>query len=506
MNKKLMFFAVLMFIVSFSFAQKIIYVDSAATGNNNGTNWANAYTNLQTALTNAGQFDTIWVSKGTYQPSLNKSFNVILEKAMYGGFSGTETLLSQRNWNKNQTILSGNGNSVVYASGEAVIDGFLITGGTAEGGGIYLDHGKQTVNNCIITNNSTLVPGYSAGSDGGGAYLSYSNPTITNCVFTNNIAPGGSSGTGGGGAIAAYGYDTGQVHAIITNCVFANNSADGGIGGAIYSFGVKFIIANSTFSNDTAKQGGAIAITSLSYSLINCVFNNNVATTKGGDLIHNSVVPTITNCTFSNSTAVTGGGAIYNLASNAIISNCIFWGNTTQTGIADIDTLASSPVITYSFLQHPFPGAGNITGATSPFINISNPAGNDGKLGTNDDGLELSLNGPCIDAGENDSIPSGIVVDITGSARINDSIVDMGAYESSIISYIFNGNGNWSDPAQWLNHIKPPDSLPGGYKIIIAPALGGACKLDIPQTILIGGKLIISSASQFIIPGDLKLQ
>src|SRR5262249_37533837 len=81
----------------------VIYVRASAGGANNGTNWADAYVSLQSALAAAQSGDEIWVAAAVYKPAApngprTTSFNMVSGVAIYGGFAGTETQLEQRNF------------------------------------------------------------------------------------------------------------------------------------------------------------------------------------------------------------------------------------------------------------------------------------------------------------------------------------------------------------------------------------------------------------------------
>jgi parallel beta-helix repeat protein len=198
----------------------VIYVDRAAKGADNGTSWADAYNDLQDALTDAGTSGKdIWVAEGIYKPTdgndRTASFDLISGVDVYGGFAGGGVSLEQRNWRKYRTVLSGdinepgdmNDNSyrVVKGADNAIIDGFTISGGS--GGGIYCNAVSPTINNCTIEGNK-------ASGVGAGIYTSGS-PQLTTCLFRNNES------LANGGAMANYPPGA----PMLTNCVFYATSA-----------------------------------------------------------------------------------------------------------------------------------------------------------------------------------------------------------------------------------------------------------------------------------------
>jgi hypothetical protein len=178
--------------------QTIYHVSTSGDDNADGTSWAEAFATLQKALTVSSAGDEIWVAAGTYKPTptTDRSVYFALKNgvSVYGGFAGTESALSQRNWETNVTILSGDVDSdgtiannsyhVVVANtyATALLDGFTITGGNAEGfhgGGIYSSSGYARLSNLIISNSR-------ANQYGGGMYNVNGSPSLTNVTFSGN--------------------------------------------------------------------------------------------------------------------------------------------------------------------------------------------------------------------------------------------------------------------------------------------------------------------------------
>ena len=144
----------------------IIYVDKNAAGHNSGTNWENAYVNLNNALAraNAGCGSEIWVTQGTYSPgnAVIDTFQVSENAAIYGGFVGTEIARNQRNWISNKTILTGlidegvGGNEVrnqivVTMGDQSRLDGFTVEAAGEDG--IWGENVNFSIYNCIVENN-----------------------------------------------------------------------------------------------------------------------------------------------------------------------------------------------------------------------------------------------------------------------------------------------------------------------------------------------------------------
>ena len=150
---------------------RVIYVDAGAPSGGNGMNWTSAFAFLGDALNVSKLRDSVWVAKGTYYPTTNDNRDVSFELkkgvSVFGGFSGNESKLTERDWQHNRTILSG-----VFESNRC----------ERKGGAIYNDFGcSPVIINCLFTkNHATSAAG--VGNDGS------SSPVLYFCTFTFNTA------------------------------------------------------------------------------------------------------------------------------------------------------------------------------------------------------------------------------------------------------------------------------------------------------------------------------
>ena len=329
------------------------YVNPAAPGPaHNGLAWATAYLGLNSALFDAACTD-VWVAKASYAPpNILDAAAYFLPpgKAVYGGFAGTETARSQRNWVLNETILDGqtyvahvvaidaNGNAT-NVTGSTILDGFTIMGGNANGAGIQQYGGglicngntgylcSPTLANLVFKNNTAVYGGalMNVGTTGG-----VSSPRLQAVTFTGNHA----SASGG----AVYNAGAGGVSSpVFIDVVFSGNSADAN-GGAMTndggSGGVSRASVNATlFENNTAATGGAVFDLDAGGSFSDVAFAGNSASASGGAVYnYDNAGPQslqFASATFVGNSASANGGAVHaGKHSTVLFDRVDFIGNT----------------------------------------------------------------------------------------------------------------------------------------------------------------------------------
>jgi surface protein len=391
---------------------QIIYVNARNTNpTQNGTTWATAFNSLQTGLTTAATITgipvEIWVAKGTYKPTTTTTrsiyFNIPSGVKVYGGFVGTETTITQRDFRTNVSILSGdigtqnsasdNSYHVVYFSGSSnttVLDGLTITEG-----------------------NSSF------------------DPKINGYPLTNNPAPNGLPAQTGGGILVD---NAGKP--IIVNCNIIKNTA--WFGGGIFCLDLSTpTILESNISNNESTFGAAIYAHNASNFIAKNVL---MAGNKGlGCVYNNSSNPVLTNCTIASNGGYNGG--IFNSASQPVVKNSILWGN-----VGPFNDTQS--IITYSTIEGGYAGVGNLT-YDPRFIN---PAAFGPAPNTTGD-YHLQTSSLAIDRADNGNI-SLTDNDLDGNLRrYTGGRVDMGAYEvqgvgtsNLVISVV---TGSWEANSTW---------------------------------------------------------
>jgi len=438
-----------------SFSQTTWCVKASATGANNGFNWDDAFTSLQSALDAAQPGDNIWVAAGTYYPEKSidaydtdarlRSFLLPGGVAIYGGFAGNEpanTDLSQRNFSLNRTILSGDvdhndvlnqgistslqGENVfhvvtVVSATPTAFDGFTITGGKADGtipilvagitipswtgGGICIYESNFTASNIVVDGNIAV--------SGGGIYCRVSQMNITNVLVQNNQA------TGNGGGICCV-----NSQVVIHQAELVNNESEG-LGGRLCSSQGTYRYTNAVFRNNKAAYGGGGGYDfQATVILVNSLITGNETEQNGGGWFSESDYNLFVNITITNNRSGLAGGGFISIYSHRVINSIINGNESPEHPEMSALTNEFRCVIAGS-------GFYNHTGALIPNY-VRGPLLRDPASGD----FSLSPASVAINAGNNqlfqDATGGAVNIDIAGTTRIMATIIDLGAYECTI--------------------------------------------------------------------------
>src|ERR1700693_3928241 len=282
-------------------AQSILHVKSSAPAGGNGSSWSSAFQSVQNAVHAARPGTQIWLAAGTYHDSVvsnNSNLQMQDGVSLYGGFAGTETSLSQRNWTQHPTILQGDSGTTLMRIPAQVAVPMVISG---------------------FQFNGTLAINF---------FGNASSATISNNVFQSQVGIQGLS------VNPVIQFNTFELHEtastaislagapqILDNIILVQTGGTGATGIAVTnnSSSVQAVIANNLF------QGLGAAIMDESANPL--IANNTVvgATTCAICIVSGS--PTVAN----NIVAFNSGKGMYNLSGHAWPEhNNLVYGNGTN--------------------------------------------------------------------------------------------------------------------------------------------------------------------------------
>jgi len=489
------------------------YVD-ATTGDdaNEGVSAEQPFKTIQCAIDKSVEGMTIIVGDGTYAPIRTDNLAITIQSV-----NGAATTIIDGGYPAatNRCVLAGGlaGETNTVIRGFTMQNGCAIHGAGVAGGTLYAcvvryNHGSglgggalhSTMYDCTISDNETA-------NKGGGAH----NARLTNCLLVNN-----SCANDGGGAYSG----------VLINCTVVSNRAEQAGGGTFEAALTNCVVCD----NESFGNGGGIA----RGSLYECVVSNNVAHGNGGGAFSSTYSLTITNCVIVGNTAYRSGGGVYGatccdseiignkatqsgggarssnlyrciLADNECaiesegygagarggeLENCLVYGNRAIVGGAGGISLAvcrnctiygNSGIGTHAWLVDGQPGGTNYncivygnTGSkqiAESVASFNSFTGNPRFVDAANGDFRLLGDSPCIDMGNNKYVSGE--TDIRGNARIQNDVVDLGAYEFSLPTELGNVPVEGTDaavPVEWLGlyGCVDEDSTPASLQAIMA--------------------------------------
>jgi len=268
--------------------------------------WSNAYTNLQTAFTAAGNGDTVYVAGHRFAITAEVSWTAKNNLSIFGGYAATndttlpgtcDPVLYPTRWTiKSGTVRQLQLNNVTNGRIERVTftgGNYFGANGTGKGGAIQIINcGTVLLANCVLTNNICTDVG---AAKGGALYTENAKVAVSNCLFDQNQVFGsGNGGTYGGAVHAASGT------LAMRDCVVRSSVGNSGwqvCHGAVYAAAALVMRNCLVVGNHMKDLGDGVYLASGSGVLENCTVADNA------------------------------GYGVYRAGGSVWMTNCVLWAN-----------------------------------------------------------------------------------------------------------------------------------------------------------------------------------
>lgn len=235
--------------------ERVIYVDAAAAGSNDGSSWADAYCDLQDALADANEAvpAMIRVAQGTYRPGLaldataesrDATFRLHNHVTLEGGYAG---------------VAGNNPNARDVERYRTVLDGDLAENGTPEtiwDSAVGQDNARYVVTGGG-TDETAVIDGFTISGGGGcGMEILAGSPCVYRCRFVGNVDAG---------------IEAKDCNSVLAECAFERNGPATFNWGGINSVRGHLTLVDCGF---VENHGGAIRNTG-TLDLLRCSFIGN---------------------------------------------------------------------------------------------------------------------------------------------------------------------------------------------------------------------------------------
>ena len=334
----------------------VLYVKEDATGADDGSSWANAFTTLEKALAVvSAKKNEIWVAGGlamSADPTWARIDNPVVVR---GGFTGAEDEAAARPAGSKSTIDGANACDLVFISVKAdttvTFENFVFSHAKSHAVN-KRGHGDFAFVNCDFLNNGRTQKSsgraiYSTGEAGCAAL------SVSNCFFSGQMYDTAAENTGHGAAI----YVSNYRRLTVDGSLFVSNgmamakqgtNAGGAMGSAIYGYNTPATMRTSRFSGNcnavkaATGNGGTVALYGFldGSAFTNCVWSgnyelhrdSNLQSTGGALLLSPSGAShkiDIQSCTFAyNVSQGAASASALNIRSGDVtVNNSIFWKN-----------------------------------------------------------------------------------------------------------------------------------------------------------------------------------